>query len=768
MTNIINFDRATMLKAALDYARLGWHVFPTYGIKTLPDGKFQCQCGDEGCKSPGKHPFHKLAPQGHHSATTDEATIRKWFSGEHKLNLAISLENSNLIAVDIDPRNGGLMTIEALEARHGDLVSDVLQLTAGGGEHRVFSMPKNMGHLPGKLGNGIDLKANGYIVAWPSFGVSGVQYEWEASSDPLDGAIPSPLPDWMRDLAFDRIDVSVQPGSRFATEEQIQELQSALAFLSADDYHQWVNFGNALKSLGAVGYQLWDEWSRRSDKYDANQMGHKWRSFKSGSYNIESIFHEAMAAGWPNVMRLSIEPECPPEEELPPDYTYQHDGGEFAGVFDAPIPGVLGEFEEWAYRSSLSATPSRHAARMAALGFGSIVLARLYKTQRDNYSSLLLLQIDDSGGGKEDLKTALDKAMRLTGLHSTRMGSSWYTSDIGVISALHDKPAHITIVDEFGLKIAHSRKKGNSTSASALSAVMEASTKCHSSISSTAAGTRGLSRSDAARMQMTIVNPGLSVVAMSTKSSMIEALNADDITSGFLNRWVIMVNPTVAEKPDYSRFFDAQPSYPLPESIRNWVNTHCPLATQLGGSAPEAADPSVDVDATIIPFTKPAQALVIQYLDDIERMKQGVFASAPEMTKRMNESAMRLSLIVALSDGKKAIHADHFAWARDFITSHQIAAFKVLASQLAGTEFGKIRNAILDFIRIRNAGKSVTRRDLGQSCRAWKESPKHLRDSAIAVLIEDGLITRLESKTLAGRTVITYQAVNHEASADDP
>ena len=95
-----------------------------------------------------------------------------------------------------------------------------------------------------------------------------------------------------------------------------------------------------------------------------------------------------------------VMPELQSKVELPPDYTYEHEQTEFDSVFDAPIPGVLGEFEEWAYRSSLSATPSRHAARMAALGFGSIALARLYKTQRDNYSSLLLLQIDDSGGGK--------------------------------------------------------------------------------------------------------------------------------------------------------------------------------------------------------------------------------------------------------------------------------------------------------------------------------------------------------------------------------
>jgi hypothetical protein len=57
---------------------------------------------------------------------------------------------------------------------------------------------------------------------------------------------------------------------------------------------------------------------------------------------------------------------------------------------------------------------------------------------------------------------------------------------------------------------------------------------------------------------------------------------------------------------------------------------------------------------------------------------------------------------------------------------------------------------------------------LGQSCRAWKESPKHLRDSAIAVLIEDGLISRNDIRTQAGRTIITYQGLNNESKDDDP
>lgn len=452
--------------------------------------------------------------------------------------------------------------------------------------------------------------------------------------------------------------------------------------------------------------------------------------------------------------------------QAPPGGYRAQESGEPSAVFDQPIPGVLGEFEEWAFASSLSATPSRHVARMAALGFGSVVLGRKYKTSRSNYSSLLFLQLDESGGGKEDLKTAIDRAMRQCNLSASRMGGSWYTSEIAVISALHEKPVHITIVDEFGLKIAAARNKGNNTpSASALSAVMEAATKCHTSISSTAASTRGLNASDAARMRLTIVNPALTVVAMSTRTSMIDALTTDDITSGFLNRWVVMVNPDRTERPDYSGFFDTPTAPPVPDSVAQWVNQHCPIPAP---GLSEHDNPALEVEANVIPFTPAAQALVIQYLDDIEQLKLGVFASAPVMTKRMNEHAMRLSLIVALSDGQTAIDAQHFAWARDFITYHQRAAFRAFASQLTATDFGRLRQRILDFIRTRNGGKEVARRDLGRFCRAWIEAPKHLRDSAVAVLVEDGLIALSEHKTMAGRSSIYYTAINDDDPDDSP
>jgi RecA-family ATPase len=50
----------------------------------------------------------------------------------------------------------------------------------------------------------VDVKCNGYIVVEPSIHPSGKTYSWEFSSNPLDGVVPSPLPDWLRNLQIEK------------------------------------------------------------------------------------------------------------------------------------------------------------------------------------------------------------------------------------------------------------------------------------------------------------------------------------------------------------------------------------------------------------------------------------------------------------------------------------------------------------------------------------------------------------------------------------
>jgi putative DNA primase/helicase len=77
-------------------------------------------------------------------------------------------------------------------------------------------------------------------------------------------------------------------------------VESALAFLAADDYHQWIEIGLALKaSLGEAGFALWDRWSMRSGKYPGTDATAKrWATFQPTGISVGTVFELAKRAGW--------------------------------------------------------------------------------------------------------------------------------------------------------------------------------------------------------------------------------------------------------------------------------------------------------------------------------------------------------------------------------------------------------------------------------------------------------------------------------------
>ena len=126
---------------AVRYAQeKGWHILPCWWIHRVK-GKLQCACNHgANCKNPGKHPIFELVPHGHKSASKDPATVSAWWKKHPEANPALALAASGLIAIDIDPRNGGDVTFAALEEKYGKITSDVMQLTGGGGFHLVLAI----------------------------------------------------------------------------------------------------------------------------------------------------------------------------------------------------------------------------------------------------------------------------------------------------------------------------------------------------------------------------------------------------------------------------------------------------------------------------------------------------------------------------------------------------------------------------------------------------------------------------------------------------
>ena len=720
----------SMLDYALRYAALGWHVFPVWGGK---DGK--CRCGAT-CKSPGKHPVEPLARRGQDDATTDSAQIRLWWQQDPEAGIGVHLKPSGLCAIDIDPRNGGFDTIDAIEAAHGKLTSDVYQFTQGGGEHRIFKLSGD-GALPGKLGPGIDVKRNGYIVLDPTHGISG-KYDWEASSDPLDGAIPSPLPDWIRDLqrpqeSAGQVDLF---SSRFATPEQIAELREALSFLDADDRDTWVRYGMALHPLGQGGWSIWSEWSQKSAKFDPVDQIRVWRSFKPGAINFESIFFDAQQAGWVNPLAGQA-PELPPAQpvsavQLPP-------AADATPTPTFQLPGILGQVQGWI--DATARKPQPMFAVQAALAFGATVLGRRYVTTQRNWPSLYLLNIGKSASGKEHAKWAIEQLLEACGLQRL-IGPAGYTSDSGLLSSLHRQPSHIAVVDEFGKVLEAASVKHNARAASTLRALMETWGRCDGTLRPQGYSTFGMSAQDIEKMtERSVINPALTLLAITTPDSFYESIGSAAARDGFLNRFLVVESDIGRQPGQYVE------KAPIPQAVIDWaVAVHAPQ-----GIVNPDLSPSMAPNPKVVPFAPEATAAFRAFeLECLQLMDDNDERGLAEGPGRAVETSMRVALVIAVGSGEKAVSGHSARFAIEYVRYHLLRLIERLATSVADSEFEALKLQVL--VCIQRAGpRGLTEREINQRSRKFRSVPQRQQVEVLNSLAFSGDVQRVEFPSPSGR-----------------
>jgi len=206
MDSIPRPSPSLMLEAALSYASRGWRVLPVWPLR---NGR--CACGNDDCPNIAKHPLAPLAPNGCHSASTDAAVITDWWTRYPDANIGIATgQETGLWALDVDPRHGGDVTLDALELRFGPLPQSLRARTGSGGAHILFVHPGDgrLSNSAGRLGAGLDVRGDGgYIVAAPSSHVSGRCYAWEDE----DESVPEAAPNWLLELIGERYVDDVDP-----------------------------------------------------------------------------------------------------------------------------------------------------------------------------------------------------------------------------------------------------------------------------------------------------------------------------------------------------------------------------------------------------------------------------------------------------------------------------------------------------------------------------------------------------------------------------
>lgn len=180
-----------MVDWALRYSQKGWSVLPLHTVY----GDGSCTCRRRDCKSPGKHP---ITQNGLHDATTDEATIVRWWQQNPRANIGVATgEVSGFVVLDIDGRDGESSLTE-LQSKFGRL-PETLTSNTGRGRHLLFRCPaaplKNRAGV-WKPGSKLDSRGNGgYIVVPPSTHYSGATYAWENPETAI-----ADMPDWLVEI----------------------------------------------------------------------------------------------------------------------------------------------------------------------------------------------------------------------------------------------------------------------------------------------------------------------------------------------------------------------------------------------------------------------------------------------------------------------------------------------------------------------------------------------------------------------------------------
>ncbi len=172
-----SLPHASMLEAALDYARKGWRVLPLHGI--TPVGT--CTCGNAECRNVGNHPLSGI---GVADATIDLQTIRQWWHAEPTANVGIAT-GQGLLVFDIHPgRGGSLLQMQEFYA----LPLTAMAQTSSGSWHLYFTYNRELMLYSNvdKLQEGVICLGEGaYVVAPPSCYVPDRCFTWYNTLSPV-------------------------------------------------------------------------------------------------------------------------------------------------------------------------------------------------------------------------------------------------------------------------------------------------------------------------------------------------------------------------------------------------------------------------------------------------------------------------------------------------------------------------------------------------------------------------------------------------------
>ena len=617
----------------------------------------------------------------------------------------------------------------------------------------------------------IELFGTGKQVALPpSKHPSGGTYRWLTEPD-WDFGIPLIDAEHIEDVfGTDDIEDDRDPETKEPVEDvdedEIRDMLDELVDL-AESRDDWLKVGMALHhQLGPEkGWPLFDEWSKRQPgKYNRKRNLTDWRSFKRNHPNprtLRSLIKDFRArqnsVNYDDVVRWFEEIDA--EDELIGDVpetksTSAKDADPFAKIPKhlLSIPGKLQHAVN--YFNATARMPQPQFAVQTALAIGSVVVGRNYTTDEDNYTSLYLVCVGESGCGKEHARRVIMKVLKDADRFEF-VGPREYTSEAAISGELLYRPRHIAIIDELGRYLSANRKSGNALYEGAQTFLMTLFGSLDGVVAHKSYSTRGMSKQQMEEMRQSLIErPALSLMAMSAPTHFYSSLGMTDVNDGFLNRFLIVQTP-VDEQMSRTGI---DKNHPVPTELIEWIQKMSYASANdedfdtidYASSAPEPV---------FVPFTEASHKLLREIEADLlERSKELKQFGLQNLFKRTKELIMRVALIVALSCESDCVKRKHVEWARDYVLHYAFEMGEIFKKHLGRTKHAEVAEELYQKL-LEAKAEGMTERDFQRNNTEFRNFNRRDRDEVLSRLETDFHVVKTLTKGKRGPKTWRYFAV---------
>jgi Bifunctional DNA primase/polymerase, N-terminal len=355
-------------------------------------------------------------------------------------------------------------------------------------------------------------------------------------------------------------------------------------------------------------------------------------------------------------------------------------------------PGMLGEIARWIAATAPKEQPELAVA--AAIALGSVVMARTYVSQFNNFTSLYFIMVAKSTEGKEHPQSAVQQILTEAGLPEL-IGGSGYTSAGAVFSQLLQAPAHLACIDEIGKMLKLSRAKGNSNGEAAIDKLVEAYGRVNGVMRPPTYSQMTL-RQDQQVQARVVYNPGITLLGATTGNTFYSNLTDDLIKDGFLGRCIVVESTRPRQLINLnSRAAD------VPFHITEWCKlVH--ITGQAFGDLAGVCGPDVKPNTIPLVFDDACLPLIQAFERKLNGWKDKFEHEGVDvLLGRTLEKSLRLAMIACKAERAQntVITPQHLKWAIEYVQYYDSRLLDAVTRSRTVSQFDEQLQRMLGYIQ---------------------------------------------------------------------